>query len=428
MGLDKVSELQEALYRAAKADVDRRFHALYDKTCRADVLTEAWARVRANGGAAGVDGTTIREIEEESVPRFLEGLARELRERTYRPSPLRRVWIPKPNGKKRGLGIPTVKDRVAQTAVKLLLEPIFEADFEPFSFGFRPGRSAHDAVAEVVKWLNFGCESVVDADISGCFDNIPKDRLVKAVARGVSDGAVLKLIRQWLNAGLVEGESLQNPVRGTPQGSPLSPLLANIYLDQLDKGWKRTGLAWRGSADAHLVRYADDFVILTKHDIRGVKVTLDSIMRDLGLTLSPEKTRIVEAEEGFDFLGFHFLRRFSQAKGKRVTWWFPSAKSKRKIRERVHALTDTRALARGTFSDATLAVVDSLRGWGEYFRHSNASAALDHVWLYAFDRLAWLYRRYRTRGRVRRKTVGWARDLLRAARPTTSAYGRIMAP
>ncbi|MGB6441817.1 MAG: reverse transcriptase domain-containing protein [Thermoplasmata archaeon] len=222
MGCDKVGELQEALYRAAKANAKRRFHALYDKMWRPDVLAEAWARVRANGGAAGVDGKTIEEIEREGVPLFLEGLARELREKTYQPSPLRRVWIPKPNGKARGLGIPTVRDRVVQTAAKMLLEPIFEADFEPCSYGFRPGRSPHDAVAQVVSYLNFGCERVIDADITGCFDNIPKSALMKAVARRVVDGAMLKMIRQWLDCGVLEGANLLYPDRVTPQPDFLS--------------------------------------------------------------------------------------------------------------------------------------------------------------------------------------------------------------
>ena len=180
----------------------------------------------------------------------------------------------------------------------------------------------------------------MDADISGCFDNIPKDRLMKAVARRVSDGAMLKLIRQWLDCGLVDGERQENPDPGTPQGSPLSPLLANIYLDKLDKAWWMSGLWHPSRENAQLVRYADDFVILAKRNVHGVKVTLDSIMRDLGLTLNPEKTRVVDAEEGFDFLGFHFLRRFNARRGKRMTLWFPSAKSQRKVRDRIHELTD----------------------------------------------------------------------------------------
>ncbi len=424
MGSDTVGELQEALYRAAKANARRRFHALYDKLWRPDVLAKAWATTRANGGAPGVDRKTIKEVEREGVPQFLEELARDLREKTYRPSPLRRVWIPKPNGKRRGLGIPTVRDRVAQTAAKLLLEPIFEADFEPCSFGFRPGRSAHHAVAEVVKYLNFGCESVVDADISGCFDNIPKDRLMKAVARRVSDGAMLKLIRRWLDGGLVEGESLQNPDRGTPQGSPLSPLLANIYLDKLDKAWWMSGLWSRSRENAQLVRYADDFVILAKRNVHGVKVTLDSIMRDLGLTLNPEKTRIVEAEEGFDFLGFHFIRRFNAKHGKRKTLWFPSAKSQRKVRDRIHELTDRRTLAHGTVSSAAEEVADTLRGWGGYFRYSLAHEVFGEVWHYAFERLCQLYWRSPRRGRTRQsREVTWARKLLTEVMPSIDPDG-----
>ena len=274
MGNDRVRELQETLYRAAKANAGRRFHALYDKLYRTDVLAEAWAKVRANGGSPGVDEKTIEETEREGVPQWLEGLARELKEKRYRPSPLRRVRVPKPNGGVRRLGVPTVRDRVVQTAAKLVMEPIFEADFEPNSYGFRPGKSAHDAVAEVVKWLNFGCEQVIDADITACFDRLPKAKVMDAVERRVVDGAMLKLIRQWLDCGVQEGETIEHSDRGTPQGSPLSPLLANVYLDRLDKGWKDSGLTSRVGANAHLVRYADDMVILGTREAAKAKETL----------------------------------------------------------------------------------------------------------------------------------------------------------
>ncbi|MGI0067770.1 MAG: group II intron reverse transcriptase/maturase [Thermoplasmata archaeon] len=406
MGNDKVRELCEALYQAAKADTGRRFHALYDKVGRADVLAEAWAQVRANRGAPGVDGKTIEEIEREGVPSFLEGIANGLRQKTYRPSPLRREEIPKPNGKVRRLGIPTVRDRVVQTAAKMLLEPIFEADFEPCSYGFRPGRSAHDAVAEVTKWLNFGCEQVIDVDIEGCFDNIPKSALMEAVARRVVDGAMLKLIRQWLDCGVMIWETLEHSDRGTPQGSPLSPLLANVYLDRLDKAWKASGLEARWGANAHLVRYADDCVILGKQDAEKAKATLDAIVADLGLTLNAEKTRVVSAEDGFDFLGFHFRRRYDPRRSKRVTRWYPSAKSEGHIRKRVRELTETRTLAIGTPFTAREAVEEVLRGWAGYAKESMAFEAFSRVWWYARTRLNGLYRRARNKkGLARNKDL-----------------------
>ena len=253
-----VSEFCSMLYEMAKTDSSRRFHSLYDKVQRMDFLEEAWKQVSENDGSAGTDGMTIRSISEQGAQQLLELIQQELRERTYSPSPLRRVWIPKSNGKKRGLGIPTVKDRIVQTAVKMVIEPLFECDFEPFSYGFRPNKSAHDAVDEIVKYLNFGCEHVVDADITACFDNIPKHNLMMQIAKRISDGALLHLIRQFLDAGIMEDNEIHTQERGTPQGSPLSPLLANIFLDQLDKQWKHSLLWMKSSADAHLVRYADD--------------------------------------------------------------------------------------------------------------------------------------------------------------------------
>ena len=423
MGDDKVRELREALYQAAKANTERRFHALYDKAGRTDVLAEAWAQVRANAGAAGVDGKTIEDIEREGVPSLLEGLARELRQRTYRPSPLLRVEIPKPNGNVRRLGIPTVRDRVVQTAAKLVLEPIFEADFEPFSYGFRPGRSAHDAVDEVSHCLNRGCEQVLEVDIQGCFDSFPKGPLMDAVARRVVDGAMLKLIRQWLDCGVMEGETLRNPERGTPQGAPLSPLLANVYLDRLDKAWKGAGFEkWRGM-DARLVRYADDCVIVCRYGVEKVRPWLDATMAELGLTLSAEKTRMVVAEDGFDFLGFHFRRRYDPRRGKRVTRWYPSAKSEGHIRERVRELTETRTLATGTPFTARDALVKVLRGWAEYAQRSMAWETFQGVWWYATRRLNALYRRAGNRPGLARN-----RDLVRVGLglprwPTPIPYG-----
>ncbi|MHB8560846.1 MAG: group II intron reverse transcriptase/maturase, partial [Thermoplasmataceae archaeon] len=349
---DKVSELCGKLYDIAKAEPERRFHSLYDKIQRMDVLEHAWKSVMKNGGSPGIDGITISELKKSGIESLLREIQSELKTRTYKPSPLKRVYIPKANGKKRPLSIPTVKDRITQTAIKIIIEPIFETQFEPNSFGFRPDKSAHDAVDEIVKYLNFGCEHVIDADISACFDNIDKHKLMEQVAKRISDGAMLHIIRQFLDAGIMEDNEIHSQDKGTPQGSPLSPLLANIYLDQLDKQWKSSGLQNRYGEDAHLIRYADDYLVLLTGNPAVAKKKLDEIMQDLDLTMNAEKTRIVKAEEGFDFLGFRFVRQYSQWRKKRVTRWFPSPKSEMKIRERILALTGNNALALTTPEEA----------------------------------------------------------------------------
>ncbi len=386
-----VSEFSSMLYEMAKTDSSRRFHSLYDKVQRMDFLEEAWKQVSENGGSAGTDGMTIRSISEQGAQQLLEQIQQELKTRTYRPSPLRRVWIPKPNGKKRGLGIPTVKDRIVQTAVKMVIEPLFECDFEPFSYGFRPNKSAHDAVDEIVKYLNFGCEHVVDAAITACFDNIPRHNLMMQIAKRISDGALLHLIRQFLDAGIMEDNEIHTQERGTPQGSPLSPLLANIFLDQLDKQWKHSLLWMKSSVNAHLIRYADDFVILSEGDAETVKRKLDDIMQSIGLQLNAEKTSIVEAGEGFDFLGFSFERHYSKRKRKRVTNWYPSARSKQRIRERILEMTHRSKLASTTPEETREQLVPVLNGWANYFIYSQATSAFAAVWEYAKYRLMTMY-------------------------------------
>jgi group II intron reverse transcriptase/maturase len=387
----KVSELRVKLYDIAKANPERRFYSLYDKIQRMDVLKEAWESVRKNGGSPGMDGITITDVKKPGVETLLNEIQAELKARAYQPSPLKRVYIPKANGKQRPLSIPTVKDRITQTAIKIVIEPIFEQQFEPYSFGFRPDKSAHNAVDEIVKYLNFGCENVIDADITACFDSIDKHKLMEQVGKRVADGSLLHLIRQFVDAGIMENNEIHSPDKGTPQGSPLSPLLANIYLDQLDKEWKRSNLSSRYGEDAHLVRYADDLVILTSSNPEKAKKKLDEIMESIDLTLSTEKTHIVKAGEGFDFLGFRFVRQHSAWKKKRVTRWFPSPKSELKIRERIHELTNNNALAVTTPEEAKELLIPVLKGWGNYFAHSLASNVFNEIWDYAQYRLMYMH-------------------------------------
>jgi group II intron reverse transcriptase/maturase len=378
---------------AAKRRPERRFHALMDRIWRDDILQEAWRRVKRNRGSAGVDAQTIAEAERLGVGDFLKELQTELRAGKYRPKAVLRRYIPKADGRKRPLGIPTVRDRVVQAAARIVLEPIFEADFCESSWGFRPKRSATGALETLRVEASHGGNHVLDADIRDYFGSIDHQRLMRLVGRRVSDRRVLKLVRGWLKAGVMEEGREQRPVAGTPQGGVISPLLSNIYLHVLDATWRK-----RYAHLGMLVRYADDFVVIcrTRTACEEAERRVRSILGWLKLELHPEKTRKIElswGKQGFDFLGCHLRKRMSgliwERERRRVYFLhrWPSTKSMQRVRQKVRELTDRRWSGVKDVRKLIANLNPVLRGWGEYFCTGNAAKKFNQLDAYVWQRL-----------------------------------------
>lgn len=388
--IEKSRQLQRNLYLAAKKDKQRRFHALYDRIFRLDILWRAWKEVRENKGSAGIDGITFEMIEEYGVEEYLLDIQEDLQNKKYRPKPVKRVYIPKPDGKQRPLGIPTIRDRIVQQACKIVIEPVFEANFLDSSYGFHPKRDAKQATEKVKKEL-YKNWYVVDADIQGYFDNINHEILLGLLNRRISDRRVIKLCRQWLQAGVIENGKYYPTEKGSPQGGVISPLLANIYLHVLDSYWenhKELGI---------IVRYADDAVIVckTRKDAELAFEHLKRIMAKLKLTLNPQKTKIVDMnEESFDFLGFRY-QKFGKTKcGRKLPYMMPSKKAMKKVKDAIRAITCRKSSYEG-LEQKVEKLNPLIRGWRNYFQHGNSTKRFkqldEYVWMKLWRRV--YYRR-----------------------------------
>jgi RNA-directed DNA polymerase len=383
---EKIRTLQKKLYLKAKTEPDFRFYLLYDKVWRADILEHAYEMSRDNRGAAGVDGVTFATIEASGLEEWLAGIGRQLREKTYRPDPVRRVMIPKPNGGERPLGIPTIRDRVVQTAVKLVIEPIFEADLEPNAFGYRPKRSAGDAIEAVHRLLCQGHTDVVDADLSKYFDTIPHDQLMRSVARRIVDKDILRLIKMWLKTPVEETDrdgrrrltGGKRSKRGTPQGGVISPLLANLYLNRFLKYWRLTEQGRK--LRAQVIAYADDFVILSRGCAEQAKAWAREVLGRLGLDLNEAKTSVRNArKERFDFLGYSFGPHHFVRSGKRYIGASPSKKSVARLKPRISAILGPGNKA--PWPTVCVQINRVLKGWAGYFNYGTCTAAycaIDH--------------------------------------------------
>jgi group II intron reverse transcriptase/maturase len=394
------------LQAKAKGAPGYRFYSLYDKVYRRDVLAHAYDCAKANQGEAGVDGQTFADIEAYGRDRWLDALAQALRERTYQPQAVRRVYIPKPDGGQRPLGIPTIKDRVVQMAALLVLDPIFEADMQPEQFAYRLGRGAFDALTRVQALLDSGHTEVVDADLSGYFDSIPHAELMKSVARRISDGHVLALMKRWLEAPVEERDGRgkarrttrnKDEGRGSPQGSPLSPLLANIYMRRFLLGWKHLGYDRR--LDAHIVNYADDFVICCRRTSAEALAATRDMMSKLKLTVNETKTRLCRVgEDSFDFLGYTFGWLYSPRTGHRYIGPRPAATRVRRICAAIRARTSRTWLGCEP-GEVVGAINRRLAGWANYFCLGRTAPAYGVVMMHTCQRLRqWLGWKYRVRG------------------------------